>query len=82
MDHTCVVPANSRGGRVLLHNGYRYTRKSKSCTQIRWICTENGCGAFVYTNFFDVFDNGEINIVGKLANVIMERCPPVCPVDT
>jgi len=30
MDVTCVVPANSPGGRVLIRNGYRYMQKSKS----------------------------------------------------
>jgi FLYWCH zinc finger domain len=65
MDLTCVVPANSRGGRVLIRNGYRYMRKSTSNTHIRWICTVTGCGAFVYTHFFDVHDNGDPNIEGE-----------------
>jgi len=57
MTDTCVVPANSRGGRILVHHGYRFVRKSKSKTQLRWICTVPTCCAFAYTNMFDVYDN-------------------------
>lgn len=64
MDQTCIVPANSRGGRVLLHNGYRYVRKSKSKTEQRWVCTVTGCGAFVNTNLFDVMASDHPHIVG------------------
>lgn len=64
MNQTCIVPANSRGGRILLHDGFRYARKSKSATQIRWICTVYGCRAYAYTNLFDVDDN-DPHIAGK-----------------
>ena len=64
MDQTCVVPANSRGGKVLLNQGHRYLRKSTSTTQMRWICASQGCGAYLYTNFFDISDDQEV-IVGE-----------------
>ena len=53
MDYTGLVPANSRGGTVLLHEGYRYRKKSQSKDQFRWICTVNGCYAYTFTNKFD-----------------------------
>jgi len=34
MNSTCVVPANSRGGRIFLNEGYRFVRKSKSKSAI------------------------------------------------
>lgn len=52
-----VVPANSRGGVVLLHNGYRYVRNWKSNQKQVWRCTETGCGAYLHTNLFDVTDD-------------------------
>lgn len=61
---TCVVPGNSRGGRILLHEGFRYSRKNKSKTQLRWICTVSGCGAYLYTDFFDVNDDNDPPIAG------------------
>lgn len=65
MDRTCVVPANSRGGRVLLHNGYRFLRKSKTRTQHRWICSVNGCGSILISNLFDVYDENVRRITGN-----------------
>jgi len=65
MNSTCVVPANSRGERILLNEGYRFVRKSKSKSAIRWICTGTGCCAFVYTNIFDVHDD-DAHITGML----------------
>jgi hypothetical protein len=53
MDHTCLVPANSRGGTVLLHQGYRYRRRNKTNHEVYWECTITGCGAFVHSNVFD-----------------------------
>ena len=71
MNVTCVVPANSRGGRVLIRRGYRHVRKSQSKTEMRWICTAPGCGAFVYTNLFDVYDNGDPDIRGIQKNHVL-----------
>jgi FLYWCH zinc finger domain len=62
------VPANSRGGIVLLHEDYRYVRNWKSQHKQIWRCTETGCGAYLHTNLFDVADdNAAIN--GKLRNL-------------
>jgi len=57
-----VVPANSRGGSVLLHDDYRYVRNWKNRNKQVWRCTQAGCGAYVHTNLFDVAaDNATIN---------------------
>jgi len=60
-----VVPANSRGGIVLLADNFRYVRNRTSRVKIIWRCTTGGCGAYLHTNLFDVADdNPAIN--GKL----------------
>jgi len=65
MSTTCVVPANRRGGSVLLHNNYRYVRNWKGRDKQTWRCTQTGCNTYVHTNLFDVGDeNATIN--GKL----------------
>lgn len=64
MNHTCVVPANSRGGRVLLHDGFRYAKKSVSSSNIRWMCTVRGCNAYLYTDLFDISDENDPQITG------------------
>lgn len=69
MNTTCIVPGNRRGGRILLHDGFRYARKSVSSTQIRWICTEKCCGAYVYTDFFDVYDDNNPHVSGNFISV-------------
>lgn len=61
----CVVPANSRGGRVLIYDGYRFMRKSKSASNLRWTCTVSTCRAILYTNLFDIFDDSAV-ITGLL----------------
>jgi hypothetical protein len=65
MNGTCIVPGNRRGGRILLHDGFRYARKSVSTSQMRWVCTEKGCGAYAYTDFFDVNDDKNQRISGN-----------------
>lgn len=55
-----IVPANRRGGRVLINDGYRFMRKSKSTVNLRWACTERTCSAILYTNLFDVFDDSAV----------------------
>jgi hypothetical protein len=64
--HTCIVPANSKGGRILLHEGFRYARKSASTSQMRWLCTAGGCSAYLYTDMFDVYDEGDPQITGLI----------------
>jgi FLYWCH zinc finger domain len=63
---TCIVPANSRGGRVLVHDGYRYMRKGKSNTTLRWTCTESTCRAILHTNLLNVYDDNAV-ITGKFS---------------
>jgi FLYWCH zinc finger domain len=60
MNITCIVPANSRGGKVLVHDGYRFMRKGKSNSTLRWTCTESTCRAILHTNIFDVNDDNAV----------------------
>jgi hypothetical protein len=65
-NRTCIVPANSRGGRILVHEGYEKVRKSTSASQMRWVCTVAGCSAYLYTDMFDVYDDGYPQITGLI----------------
>lgn len=67
MTSTQVVPANSRGGVVLLHEDYRYVRNWQSTDKRIWRCTHTGCGAYLQSNLFDVFDDNAA-IQGKFAD--------------
>lgn len=60
MNETKLVPANSRGGTVLVHNGFRYTRRNKTVNKVYWQCTFTACGAYLHTNQFDVNDDSSI----------------------
>jgi hypothetical protein len=62
MSETCLVPANRKGGKVLISDGFRYRRKSANSRRFQWICTEAGCGAYLFTNCFDYERE---DIVGK-----------------
>ena len=47
--------ANSRGGKVLVLNQFRYLRKSvPQRNRIYWRCGTRGCSVSLHTNFFDV----------------------------
>ena len=63
MSCTCLVPTNRKGGTVLLHDNYRYRRKSKTARRFQWICSEKDCGAYLFTNCFD-YDYDLEDIVG------------------
>jgi len=63
MNRTLLVPANSRGGTVWIHNGFRYRRQSKNRSRFQWLCTNPGCSAYLTTDCFDYKDEG--NIVGR-----------------
>ena len=65
MNNPCIVPANSRGGIVLLHNNYRYVRNWRSASKQIWRCTQTGCRAYLHTNVFDFTDNNA-QINGRL----------------
>ena len=64
MNKTCVVPANSRGGLVLIHDGYRYARRNTGKAKMYWQCTETSCGSYLHSNRFDVHDD-DARIGGK-----------------
>jgi len=53
MNQTCLVPANSRGGTILLHGHYRFRRKSVTASKYHWICTDTNCHSRLQTNCFD-----------------------------
>jgi FLYWCH zinc finger domain len=57
-----LVPADRKGGKVLMSDGFRYRRKSRPSAKFHWICTDNACGARLSTISFD-YDRE--NIVGK-----------------
>ena len=49
-----IVPANRKGGFVLVNDGFHYIRNRSIKTKIYWRCTHIGCRAFLDTNLFDV----------------------------
>jgi len=59
-NRTCIVPANSRGGRVLVHDGFRYAKRNKSKSAIYWQCTTVSCRVNLHTNIFDFDDDTTI----------------------
>jgi hypothetical protein len=64
MSDPVVVPANRRGGFVLVNNNYRYVRNRTRSANITWRCCKKCCGAILKTNFFDVTDE-TATILGK-----------------
>ena len=62
MNGCFLVPANRKGGKVLLNNGFRYRRRSTTYDKYHWVCMDGTCGARLQTNKFN-FD-GTDNIVG------------------
>ena len=58
-----IVPGN-RGGKILLHQGYRYQCNRKRALHIYWRCDVANCPAKITTNFFNVLNpNPVINVV-------------------
>jgi len=45
---------------VLIHDGFRYRRKSKNSARFQWICTTPDCGAYLFTNCFSYENDDEI----------------------
>lgn len=56
MTSPCVVPANRKGGFVLIVDKHRYVRNRQQKSNIIWRCTQPGCGSYLHTNLFDVSD--------------------------
>lgn len=72
MNNPVVVPANRRGGYVLINDLYRFVRNRTRQTKITWRCTEKFCGAILQTNYFDVKDE-QATILGKILHYFV-RC--------
>ena len=64
MANAQIVPANRRGGVILLNDNYRFVRNKKGRNNMIWRCTETGCGAYLHTNLFDINDDAAV-INGK-----------------
>jgi hypothetical protein len=64
MTSPVIVPANRKGGVVLLQNNYRFVRNRVRSAKITWRCTDKSCGAILQTNFFDVHDE-DARITGE-----------------
>lgn len=54
--------ANSRAGKCLVYEKYRYVRNKVRNDCIYWRCAEKGCSVFIKTNYVNVEDNGAPNI--------------------
>lgn len=50
MSRVEVVPANRKGGFVLLCDDFRYVRNKTGRDNLTWRCSEVGCGAYAHTN--------------------------------
>ena len=48
-----IQPGN-RGGKVLIHGGYRYQKNKAQGKKMYWRCWRKACGAFLQTAPFDV----------------------------
>jgi hypothetical protein len=71
MASAVIVPANRKGGIVLLQNNFRYVRNRTRPSKITWRCTEKSCGAIMQTNHFD-FQDVNATIKGeKVVFIIM-----------
>ena len=57
-----VQVANSRGGKALIFEDYRYLRNKTRADKIYWRCANRACGVYLTTNAFDV-DSEEPEIV-------------------
>ena len=56
--------ANSRGGRTLILEDYRYLRNKVTPDKIYWRCAHRGCTVYLHTQWLDMAaDNPAINVV-------------------
>lgn len=56
--------ANSRGGRALILNSFRYLRNKSRADVVYWGCAQRGCNVYLKTNAFDMEgDDNDIVIV-------------------
>jgi hypothetical protein len=57
-----LMPADRKGGKVLISDGFRCRRKSRTSAKFHWMCTDNAFGARLLANSSDC---DRENIVGK-----------------
>ena len=56
--------ANSRGGKALVIDDFRYLRNKVRAERVYWRCGRTGCWAYVTTNAFDVeADDPQIRVI-------------------
>ncbi len=66
-----------RGGKILIHDGFRYQKNIATKDKIWWTCWRKTCRAPLSSNIFDVNDdNAVITIleVSELCNSIVVVC--------
>ena len=58
-----IQPGN-RGGKILVHEGFRYQKNKAKQDRIYWRCWRKTCNAFIQTEPFDIDEaNVRINII-------------------
>jgi FLYWCH zinc finger domain len=74
MNNPVVVPANRKGGHVLLYDEHRYVRNKKTKLNLLWRCTHTGCNAYLKTNLFDVTDKDAVILGNFSFNYFLISC--------
>lgn len=54
MNHTCICPASSRGGWVMIHNNYQYRRQKTTLEKMYWRCSVSNCPSTLHSAIFDL----------------------------
>ena len=60
INQPCIVPANRKGGVVLIHDNFRFVRNKKQKNNISWRCSKPTCSAYLQMNLFDVMDSNAV----------------------
>jgi len=68
--NTCLVPGDRRGGKVLIHNGFRYCKRSHTKSKVYWVCTSVTCNSRLQTNLFDYSRENIVGLYGNLQRIM------------